>query len=263
MNSAPTADQPLVRCEALSKEYPGGDGVRAVDDVSLEIRRGSTLGLVGESGSGKSTLGRLLLRLEEPTSGEVLFDGAPVTRARGSALRGYRRRVQVVLQDPYAALNPRRTVEQSVALPLTAQGLLPRRQRADRVRELLQKVGLDPSHAPVYPHELSGGQLQRVGIARALATSPEFIVLDEAVSALDVSIRAQILNLLIELQRELGLTYLFISHDLAIVRYMAPTIAVMYQGRIVEHGHRERLFAHPEHPYTRELLAAIPGQAAA
>ena len=250
----------LVRCDGLTKVYGGGGGVRAVDGVSLDIPRGSTLGLVGESGSGKSTLGRMLLRLEPPTSGEIFFDGTPL----GSIdLRSFRRRVQVVLQDPYGALNPRRSVGQSVALPLVAHKLLGRRERGGRVQELLELVGLDRDHAAAYPHELSGGQLQRVGIARALASDAQFIVLDEAVSALDVSIRAQILNLLVRLQRELGLTYLFISHDLAIVRYMAPVIAVMRRGEVVEHGTRETLFDHPSHVYTRELMAAIPGRAAA
>jgi len=257
-----TDGQPLLSCAGLTKDYGAsviGGRVRAVDGVSFEIARGTTLGLVGESGSGKSTVGRLLLRLERPTSGEVVFDGVPLSGLKRRGMRTFRRRVQVVLQDPHAALNPRRTVGQSVALPLVAQRLMRKVERAARVSELFEMVGLDPDHASVYPHELSGGQLQRVGIARALASRAEFIVLDEAVSALDASIRAQVLNLLVRLQRDLGLAYLFISHDLAIVRYMAPTIAVMHRGQIVEHGTREELFSRAVHPYTRELLAALPG----
>lgn len=234
--------------------------VRAVDDVSFEIRHGETFGLVGESGSGKSTLARLLMRLDRPTSGRVLFDGHEVFSmpARKHRQR-LRPRMQMVFQDPYASLNRRKTAEQTIAFPLRVhQPDLGSGATAARVRELLDLVGLRASHAGAYPRQLSGGQCQRVSIARALALGAEFLVLDEAVSAVDVSIQAQILNLLRELQERLGLTYLFVSHDLAVVRYMSNSIGVMYGGRIVELGSREQLFSHPQHPCTHALLASIP-----
>ena len=233
--------------------------VRAVDDVSFEIRRGETFGLVGESGSGKSTLARLLLRLDTPTAGRVLFDGEDVFSMSSREHRRLRPRMQMVFQDPFASLNRRKTVEQTIAFPLRIhQPQLDGGARAARVRELLDLVGLRATHAEAYPRQLSGGQCQRVSIARALALGPEFVVLDEAVSAVDVSIQAQILNLLRELQERLGLTYLFVSHDLAVVRYMSSSIGVMYHGRIVELGSREQLFSSPQHPCTHALLASIP-----
>jgi oligopeptide/dipeptide ABC transporter ATP-binding protein len=233
--------------------------VRAVDDVSFEIRRGETFGLVGESGSGKSTLARLLLRLDTPTSGRVLFGGEDVFSMSSREHRRLRPRMQMVFQDPFASLNRRKTVEQTIAFPLRIhQPNLGGDARRARVRELLDLVGLRSNHAEAYPRQLSGGQCQRVSIARALALGPEFVVLDEAVSAVDVSIQAQILNLLRELQDRLGLTYLFVSHDLAVVRYMSNSIGVMYHGRIVELGSREQLFSSPQHPCTHALLASIP-----
>jgi peptide/nickel transport system ATP-binding protein len=233
--------------------------VRAVDDVSFEIRRGETFGLVGESGSGKSTLARLLLRLDQPTSGRVLFEGDDVFSMSAREHRRLRPRMQMVFQDPFASLNRRKTAEQTIAFPLRIhQPDLGANARHARVRELLDLVGLRSSHAGAYPRQLSGGQCQRVSIARALALGPEFVVLDEAVSAVDVSIQAQILNLLRELQERLGLTYLFVSHDLAVVRYMSNSIGVMYHGRIVESGSREQLFSSPQHPCTHALLASIP-----
>jgi len=255
---------PLVVVESLSRHFrlggrSSGRIVRAVDDVSLELARGATLGLVGESGSGKSTLARLLLHLDRPTAGRVLFDGTDVFATSSRELRRLRREMQIVFQDPYASLNKRKTVEQIVSFPLLVhERTLTRRERGARVLELLALVGLRPEHAAAYPRQLSGGQCQRVSIARALALNPRLVVLDEAVSAVDVSIQAQILNLLRDLQQRLALTYLFVTHDLAVVRYMAGTIAVMYLGRIVETGPREALFGEPRHPYTHALLASIP-----
>ena len=254
----------LVVVEHLVRHFGGGKGhperaVRAVDDVSFEIPRGETFGLVGESGSGKSTLARLLLRLDTPTSGRVLFDGHDVFTMPGREHRRLRPRMQMVFQDPFASLNRRKTVEQSIAFPLRVhKPELGSTARAARVRELLDLVGLRGSHATAYPRQLSGGQCQRVSIARALALDAEFVVLDEAVSSVDVSIQAQILNLLRDLQETLGLTYLFVSHDLAVVRYMSNSIGVMYRGRIVELGSREQLFSNPQHPCTHALLASIP-----
>jgi oligopeptide/dipeptide ABC transporter ATP-binding protein len=255
---------PLVVVESLSRHFRlggrrSGRIVRAVDDVSLVLPRGETLGLVGESGSGKSTLARLLLRLDQPTSGTVRFDGIDVFAARPRELRRLRREMQIVFQDPYASLNKRKTVEQIVSFPLIVhEPRLTRRERALRVADLLELVGLRPEHARAYPRQLSGGQCQRVSIARALALHPKLVVLDEPVSAVDVSIQAQILNLLRDLQQRLSLTYLFVTHDLAVVRYMAGTIAVMYLGRIVEAGPRDVLFASPRHPYNHALLASVP-----
>ena len=255
---------PLVGTEELMRHFrPGrrraGRVVHAVDGVSITIARGETLGLVGESGSGKSTLARLLLHLEKPTSGQVVFDGQDVFAASPRELRQLRRKMQIVFQDPFASLNRRQTVEQIVSFPLIVhEPSLGRGARRRRVSELLELVGLRAEHASAYPRQLSGGQCQRVNIARALALHPSFVVLDEAVSAVDVSIQAQILNLLRELQERLSLTYLFVTHDLAVVRYMATTIAVMYLGRIVERAPAEQLFAAPRHPYTHALLAAVP-----
>jgi peptide/nickel transport system ATP-binding protein len=232
--------------------------VRAVDDVTIDIRAGETLGLVGESGCGKSTLGRLVLRLDDPTGGEIRFEDVDLAGADREAMIAVRKKMQVIFQDPYSSLNPRMTVGQIIAEPIRVHEILPRAQISDRVAELLQVVGLFPYMALRYPHELSGGQRQRVGIARALAVNPRVIVCDEAVSALDVSIQGQVINLLEDLQQELGLTYLFIAHDLAVVRHISSKVAVMYLGRIVEYAPADELFANPMHPYTRALLAAAP-----
>jgi peptide/nickel transport system ATP-binding protein len=241
--------------------------IRAVDDVSLDIQEGETLGLVGESGSGKSTLGRLILRLIEPTSGAIVFDGVDLLQANGSELRRLRRDMQIIFQDPFGSLDPRYRVEDVIAEPLILHRKimhesLGRDARRQRVRELLRAVGMDESAMPRYPHEFSGGQRQRIGIARALALRPKFIVADEPVSALDVSVGAQIVNLLQQLQRDFGLTYLFISHSMPVVRYLSTRIAVMYQGKIVEIGSTEQITAQPQHAYTRKLLAATPEMAA-
>jgi peptide/nickel transport system ATP-binding protein len=232
--------------------------VRAVNDVTLDIKRGETLGLVGESGCGKSTLGRLVLRLDEPTGGAIRFEGIDLAGLNRGDMIAVRKKMQVIFQDPYSSLNPRMTVGQIVAEPMRVHGILPKPQIEPRVAELLQLVGLFPYMALRYPHELSGGQRQRVGIARALAVNPDVIVCDEAVSALDVSIQGQVINLLEELQQKLGLTYLFIAHDLAVVRHISSKVAVMYLGRIVEYATADELFANPKHPYTKALLAAAP-----
>ena len=240
--------------------------VRAVDDVSLDIHEGETLGLVGESGSGKSTLGRLILRLVEPSSGSVVFNGVDLLTANGSELRRLRRDMQIIFQDPFGSLDPRYRVEDVIAEPLMLHredggASLDRDGRRQRVRELLRAVGMDESAMPRYPHEFSGGQRQRIGIARALALRPKFIVADEPVSALDVSVGAQIVNLLQQLQRDFRLTYLFISHSMPVVRYLSTRIAVMYRGKIVEVGGTEQITAEPRHEYTRKLLAATPEMA--
>lgn len=231
--------------------------VHAVDGVDLAIYPGETVGLVGESGCGKSTLARSILRLHEPTAGSIRYDGQEIIGLAAAPMRSLRKEMQIVFQDPFASLNPRRTVEQIVGLPLHVQGV-PQRQIRPRVLALLETVGLAPGHIDRFPHQFSGGQRQRIGIARALAVNPTFIVADEPVSALDVSIQAQIINLLQQLQDDLGLTYLFITHDLSVVSYVSDRIAVMYLGRIVELAETERLFAGPQHPYTRALMSAIP-----
>lgn len=266
---------PLVEVRNLTKVFDLAESsfgsrqsgeVRAVDHVSLEIHQGETLGLVGESGSGKSTLGRLILRLIEPTSGAITFDGVDLLAAGGSQLRRLRRDMQIIFQDPFGSLDPRFRVEDVLAEPLILHReigkSLGRDARRQRVRELLRAVGMDESAMPRYPHEFSGGQRQRIGIARALALRPKFIVADEPVSALDVSVGAQIVNLLRQLQREFGLTYLFISHSMPVVRYLSSRIAVMYRGKLVEMGSTEQITLHPQHEYTRKLLAATPEMAA-
>jgi peptide/nickel transport system ATP-binding protein len=263
------ASQPLLRVRDLRTYFEVGAGlqvlkhtkseVRAVDGLSFEVMRGETLGLVGESGCGKTTVGRTLLRLEQATGGEIVFDNASVTRAEGQALKDYRRKIQVIFQDPYSSLNPRMTIGQIIAEPLRVYRLVPNAKAArERVAELLTQVGLFEYMAERYPHELSGGQRQRVGIARALAMQPSFIVCDEPVSALDVSIQAQIINLLESLQEKYGLTYLFIAHDLAVVRHISDRVIVMYLGKVMEIADRDALYAEPLHPYTKALLDAVP-----
>jgi oligopeptide/dipeptide ABC transporter ATP-binding protein len=246
----------LVRAQSLRKSF---GGVKAVEDVNFSLRRGEIVGLVGESGSGKTTVGRMALRLLDPTSGGVVFDGTDLTTLSGGQMRCMRQRMQLIFQDPFASLNPHMRIGEAIEEPLIVHGLNGGRSgRRERVFELMSVVGLRPSYAERYPHEFSGGQRQRIGIARALASNPEFIVADEAVSALDVSIQAQIINLLRELQRNLHLTMLFISHDLGVVRYIADRIMVMYLGRIVELGPADELFSNPRHPYTKALISAIP-----
>jgi oligopeptide/dipeptide ABC transporter ATP-binding protein len=257
---------PLLDARNISRRFVAGRTllgrpnrwVNAVDDVSLVISRGETLALVGESGCGKSTLGRLVMRLIDPDAGSIRLSGEDITTLSDRAMRPLRRRVQLVFQDPFAALNPRMQVGEMIAEPLMLHNLVPPAGRAARVAELLAQVGLSPSHADRFAHEFSGGQRQRIVIARALAAEPELIVCDEPVSALDVSIRSQILNLLAGLRERLGLSFLFISHDLSVVRHIADRVAVMYLGRIVEEGPTAEIFADPRHPYTRALIAAIP-----
>ncbi|WP_256685519.1 ABC transporter ATP-binding protein [Halococcus qingdaonensis] len=258
-----SSGETLVDVENLKTYYEGGgllsdEPVKAVDDVTLRIERGETLGLVGESGCGKTTLGRTLVQLESATAGTVEFDGTDVTKLSGSELKNWRRNAQIVFQDPESSLNDRMTVGEIIREPLDVHDWKSPRERRQRVRELLETVGLREEHYYRYPHQFSGGQRQRVGIARALALSPEFIVLDEPVSALDVSVQAKILNLLEELQNEFGLTYLFIAHDLSVVRHICDRVAVMYLGNIMEVGPAEELFADPANPYTHALLSAIP-----
>jgi oligopeptide transport system ATP-binding protein len=249
----------LLEVQDLAKHFAVRKGtVRAVDGVSFSVAKGETLALVGESGCGKSTTARLVLRLIEPSAGQVRFDGTDLTTLSRAELRGMRRRMQIVFQDPYASLDPRMSVGATLEEPLIVHDLGDAAKRRARVAELLRLVGLAPYHAQRFPHEFSGGQRQRIGIARALAVEPALIVCDEPVSALDVSIQAQVLNLLAELQTRLGLSYLFIAHDLAVVRHVADRVAVMYLGRIVEMAPAEALFATPRHPYTQALLAAIP-----
>ena len=259
-------EAPLLQVREVKKHFrlPGGwltgqfRYVYAVDGVSLDITAGEVFGLVGESGCGKTTLGRLMLGLLEPTSGEVLFDGKPLHRLRGAALRRVRREMQVVFQTPISSLSPRFKVKDIIAEPILAHRLLPKSRVQDRVLELLSQVGLGPQHLNRYPHELSGGQAQRVAIARALALTPRLIVLDEPTSALDVSVQAQIINLLVELQQKHALTYVFISHDLNLVHHISHRIGVMYLGRLVELSDSETIFREPLHPYTKALLGAIP-----
>ncbi len=251
----------LVRVRGLVKHFPvegSLDVLRAVDGVSFEIFRGETLGLVGESGCGKSTAGRCLLRLIEPTKGEIAFDGRDVTTMGKRDLRELRREMQIIFQDPHASLNPRMKIGDIIAEPLVIHKIGTKPERRGRVAELLRRVKLDPGYATRYPHEFSGGQLQRIGVARALALNPKLIVADEPVSALDVSVQAQVVNLLQDLQKELGLTYLFISHGLAVVEHISTRVAVMYLGRIVEVANAVDLYKNPLHPYTQALLSAIP-----
>ncbi|MHA1158580.1 MAG: ABC transporter ATP-binding protein [Alphaproteobacteria bacterium] len=254
---------PLLETRGLSKHFPlkgrdRGRVVRAVDDVSLTLAAGETLGLVGESGCGKSTVGRALLRLIEPTSGRILLAGTDVTELPMTLFRPYRKQLQIVFQDPFSSLNPRHRVEKILTTPLIVHSAVARGQRRERVVELLERVGLRAADLRKFPHEFSGGQRQRIGIARALALNPSIIVCDEAVSALDVSVQAQIINLLGNLQRELGVAYLFISHDLAVVEHISHRVAVMYLGQIVETADCAQIFGAPKHPYTEALLGAVP-----
>lgn len=259
-------EKPLIEVKGLAKHFPVRQAgllsrprmLRAVDGVDFFIARGETLGLVGESGCGKSTTGRLLVRLYEPTAGQIRFDGVDVAGLAEREFLPYRRRMQMIFQDPYASLNPRMTVGDIVGEALDIHGLARGKGRLERVHELLGRVGLNPDHAMRYPHEFSGGQRQRIGIARALAVDPEFVVCDEPISALDVSIQAQVVNMLEDLREQFGLTYLFIAHDLSMVRHLADRVGVMYLGRIVEMAPKEELYAHPQHPYTQALLSAIP-----
>src|SRR5919197_2667981 len=268
MSVAANDPHPLLEVRGLRMHFPVTEGiitsrkvgeVKAVDGIDFTVRRGETLGLVGESGCGKTTTGRCILRLENPTAGEILFDGQDVNRMERRDLIALRRRMQVIFQDPYSSLNPRMKVGDIIAEPIKVHGVEPdAKRRRDKVRDLLSVCGLDPKFADRYPHEMSGGQRQRVGIARALALEPEFIVCDEAVSALDVSSQAQVINLLEDLRGRVGLTYLFISHDLSVVRHLCQRVAVMYLGRVVELAECDELFDNPLHPYTKALLGAVP-----
>lgn len=261
-----TAVQPLVRISNLRKDFPLGSSwfarerrvVKAVQDVSIDIARHRIVGLVGESGSGKTTVGRMLVKIMEPTGGEIVYDGENIAAIEGAALKRYRSRVQMIFQDPFSSLNPRLRVESIIGEALLANGMRSAAARRDRVVERLEMVGLSAGHLRRFPHEFSGGQRQRIGIARALAAEPEFIVADEPVSALDVSVQAQVLNLLLELQSRLGLTMLFITHDLAVMRFLCDSLVVMYLGRVMESGPTAELCAKPLHPYSHALLSASP-----
>ncbi len=261
----------ILEVEALSKYFPIAENflqrwfgrkvatfVKAVDGLSFAVAPGETLGLVGESGCGKSTTGKLIMKALEPTAGQIRFNGEDITHLSSESLQHFRQQVQIVFQDPYTSLNPRMTVARIVSEPMMVHRIVPRSDVSDQVQTLLRLVGLSPEHGGRYPHELSGGQRQRVAIARALAVRPQLIVADEAVSALDVSVQAQILNLFLDLREEFGLAYLFVSHNLSVVKYISHRVAVMYLGRIVELGPTDRLFANPQHPYTQALLSAIP-----
>ncbi len=263
---APEENEVLLSVENLTKHFPIYKGIirrqvgliKAVDGISFEIRSGETLGLVGESGCGKSTAGRTILRLYDATAGRIMFGGQDLAALKGEELRRIRPRMQMIFQDPQACLNPRMTVGSIVSEPLDEHGVLKGSAKQDKVRELLNAVGMSPNFANRYPHEFSGGQRQRIGIARALALDPDFIVCDEPIAALDVSIQAQVVNLLEDLQQELGLTYLFISHDLSMIRHIADRVAVMYLGKVVELADRSELYGSPQHPYTKALLSAVP-----
>ncbi|MCX4702940.1 ABC transporter ATP-binding protein [Streptomyces sp. NBC_01373] len=263
----PPADKPLLEVKGLQKHFPIRQGivfqrqvgaVHAVDGIDFSVGAGESLGLVGESGCGKSTTGRLVTRLLEPTAGSIVFDGEDITHQPSAKLREARRNLQMIFQDPYSSLNPRHTVGTIIETPMKLNGIHPPQGHKKRAQELLETVGLNPEHYNRYPNEFSGGQRQRIGIARALALRPKLIVADEPVSALDVSIQAQVVNLLQDLQREFGIAFLFIAHDLAVVRHFSERVAVMYLGRIVEVADRESLYARPQHPYTRALLSAVP-----
>jgi peptide/nickel transport system ATP-binding protein/oligopeptide transport system ATP-binding protein len=266
LDARPATDRPLVEIRGLVKRFPVKGGilqrtvaeVKAVDGVDLDIARGETLGLVGESGCGKTTVGRLVLRLIEPTAGMIRFDGVDISRLRGKRLKPFRRRMQIIFQDPYAALDPRAPIGDSIGDGLRIHGIGTPEERRKRVQRIMDLVGLAPYQAKRYPHEFSGGQRQRIGIARALILEPDLVVCDEPVSALDVSIQAQVLNLLKDLQRELGLTLLFIAHNMAVVEHISDRVAVMYLGRVVERAERETVYRDPRHPYTQALMSAIP-----
>ena len=266
MPSKQTSDQPILDVQGLQKHFPIRSGflqrvtgwVKAVNGVDFQIPQGATLGLVGESGCGKSTVARMILRLLKPDAGSILYQGRDISQIDEKAMKPLRKQIQIIFQDPYGSLNPRMTAGESVTEGLRTLGLPDGRKRTERLEELFTMVGMSPEYADRYPHEFSGGQRQRIGIARALSVDPSLIICDEPISALDVSIQAQIINLLKDLQKQLGLSYLFISHDLNVVGYLCSRVAVMYKGFIMEHGPAEALFESPRHPYTQKLLAAIP-----